>query len=310
MSMKAYPQVPVGPLLEWCHRHRTINDPQTDSQLSPVGACARRFGIDPGQVHRWNRRGHLPIWTADRLACAAGVHPTAIWGGGSGFVKTADVDAPEVVVAAQPWKSNAELIVTCARLGYIGHRVLDPTYGRGTWWKLHSPAKLVTHDIGLDGVDFRALPDEGLFDTVAFDPPYIPQGGRTSSTLTADANGATFLDRYGLRSGPRTNTELRELVRAGLAEFTRVLRPGGTLIVKCMPYVNGGAFRPMPRWIAEDAEQLGYRHIDELIHLRRPGPQPAHARQLTARRNYSILQVFRLTATAHRPPQLDLIGAD
>lgn len=81
MSGKAQPQVPIAPLLEWCHRHRTINDPVTDSQLSPVGACARRFGIDPGQVHRWNRRGHLPIWTADRLACAAGVHPTAIWGG-------------------------------------------------------------------------------------------------------------------------------------------------------------------------------------------------------------------------------------
>lgn len=192
-----------------------------------------------------------------------------------------------MILAAHPWKDNSALIADAAALGYIGDRVLDPTFGKGNWWKQHQPVELVGHDITTTGVDFRALPDIGPFDTVAFDPPYVPVGGRTTTTID------DFNQRYGLVEVPHTNEELRELIRDGMAEFRHVLTKNGTLLVKCMSYVTGGRWRPMPRWVAQDAERLGYVQIDELVHLRRPGPQPNHPVQRTARRNYSMLLVFR-----------------
>lgn len=78
-----------------------------------------------------------------------------------------------------------------------------------------------------------------------------------------------------------------------MAEAFRVTAPGGTLLVKCMSYVTSGAWRAMPRWVANDAEEIGYRQVDEFVHLRSPGMQPPRLTQRTARRNYSQLLVFK-----------------
>jgi len=86
-----------------------------------------------------------------------------------------------VIVAAQSWANNSALIESLRDLGYIGRRVLDPTYGRGNFWNTWRPDSLIAHDLA-DGIDCRALPStHGLFDTIVFDPPYIPQGGRDTS---------------------------------------------------------------------------------------------------------------------------------
>lgn len=212
----------------------------------------------------------------------------------------------DYILAANRWADNAAMIETARDLGYVSGRVLDPTYGRGNWWKNWRPGNLVAHDLMTDGVDFRALPEEGPFDTITFDPPYIPQGGRDTSTVI-EAGGSTFIDRYGLRDVPGTNTELRALIRDGMKSFTRHITRDGVVLVKCMSYVTGGRWRPMPRWIANDAEELGYIQIDELVHLRSPGPQPNHARQLTARRNYSMLLIFRWP---HAETQASLFDAE
>ena len=37
--------------------------------------------------------------------------------------------------------SNADLIVACHELGYIDGLVLDPTYGRGTFWNRFTPER-------------------------------------------------------------------------------------------------------------------------------------------------------------------------
>lgn len=198
-----------------------------------------------------------------------------------------------MIVAAQRWANNAALIEDARDLGYISGRVLDPTYGRGSWWKNWRPDNLTTHDLALDGVDFRALPSDGLFDTITFDPPYIPQGGRETSTLGEAGASGHFLDRYGLRTVPTTNGALQTLIVDGLACFREHLNRRGIVLLKCMSYVNGGRWRAMPRWLANEAEALGYVQIDELIHLRTPGPQPARDHQRTARRNYSMLLVLR-----------------
>lgn len=193
-----------------------------------------------------------------------------------------------MILSATPWTNNSDLMSAARDLGYINGPVLDPTYGKGNWWKGFRPDDLIAHDITIDGVDFRQLPEiDGSVGTVTFDPPYIPQGGRKTSTVQ------DFLTAYGLHDVPKTNEELRRLIKGGMAEAWRVLRVRGHLLVKCMPYVNGGRLRPMPRWVANDAEAIGFKQVDELVHLRRPGPQPSHPRQMTSRRNYSVLIVFR-----------------
>jgi hypothetical protein len=218
------------------------------------------------------------------------------------------------ILAAQPWITNAHLIGTVHALGYLtdDQVIVDPTYGRGNWWKQWRPPNLIAHDLRLDGVDFRQLPEAtGSVDAVAFDPPYIAQGGRDTSTLAKgthddfDRRRPDFLDRYGLDTVPTTPEGITAMAAAGITEFRRVLRPNGVLLIKAMNYVTGGRYRTQAYDILSAAILRGFRLVDELIHLRRPGPQPRHARQLTARRNYSLLFVLRRDDTLHHP---DLFG--
>lgn len=143
------------------------------------------------------------------------------------------------VLAAHRWPTNAHLIEDVARLGYLraGDVTLDPTFGEGVWWKRWSPETLIKHGPELDGVDFRALPeDSGSVDAAAYDPPYVCVGGRSTSGLTE------FFARYGLGDAPRTPALLQALINEGLRECTRVVRPGGIILVKCADYVWSGHF--------------------------------------------------------------------
>src|SRR5579862_4447487 len=92
------------------------------------------------------------------------------------------------VLAAYHWQTNGHLIADCHRLGYLldDDHVLDPTYGRGAWWKVWRPEKLTAHTRAVDGSDFRHLPyPDGAFDTIAYDPPYVAKGGRSTSGIKA-----------------------------------------------------------------------------------------------------------------------------
>lgn len=193
------------------------------------------------------------------------------------------------VMAADTWRTNADLVADLRRLGYLDddHRVLDPTYGRGKWWTKWRPADFTSSD-QRTGVDFRDLPhDDDTFDVVTFDPPYVCKGGRTTSTIP------DFDDRYGLADAPRTAAALQALIDDGLAECARVTKPGGRVLVKCQDYVSsGGLWLGVNRTI-DAAQRLGLVVEDVLHHLRRPGPQPPHRRQVHARRNLSTLLVLK-----------------
>src|SRR3546814_9896510 len=118
------------------------------------------------------------------------------------------------VLAADTWRTNADLIADVARLGHLRPewRTVDPTYGRGLWWQSWRPGELVTHDLRLDGVDFRDLPhDDDSFDAVAFDPPYVSVGGRKTTGM------ADLHDRFGLTDAPTSPAGLQELIDDGLA---------------------------------------------------------------------------------------------
>lgn len=198
------------------------------------------------------------------------------------------------VLAAATYRTNADLMAAVRSLGYITDDSygVDVTYGKGVWWKGWSPERLMTHDIIIDAVDFRQLPyPDNLFDFVAFDPPYVPVGGRASSTIPA------FNSAYGLTTVPSTVEKLHKLIVEGLKEAHRVLLPKGLVLFKTMNYTTSGSFTPQAYDTFAAVREL-FDMRDELIYLRKPGPQPkvnldgSPRRQLHARQNSSRLLVL------------------
>ncbi len=200
------------------------------------------------------------------------------------------------VLAATAWPSNAALILDVVRLGYLRETdvLLDPTYGRGLWWsKWRQPD--VKHDITMDGVDFRYLPEEdATFDSVAFDPPYIAPGGRATTGLP------DFFDRYGLGETPKRPMGLQAMNDDGLWECRRVVKKKGVVIVKTMDYITSGQMFPGTHYTLTAALSMGFKLVDRLEHLGAVRPQPPRTRkdgkpvlQQHARRNLSTLLILR-----------------
>jgi hypothetical protein len=183
---------------------------------------------------------------------------------------------------------NADLIAQIAPMYLEGRRVVDVTYGKGGWWKRYRPDGLVAHDIATDGVDFTALPyADGEWETVCYDPPYIPAGGMTTTTA------GDFQARFGINRG-RSQGELDALMFAGLAETARVTNPtDGFLLVKCSDFVNGGTFRSQTYAMWREATALGLHLHDEIVHHSGSGPGGHNIiDQLRARRHHSKLLIF------------------
>lgn len=192
---------------------------------------------------------------------------------------------PPPILAATSWVDNAAMIADIIRLGYLNPAtddVADLTYGEGNWWTdATRPRSFVCHDkYKLDGVDFCDLPEvDGVFDVVAYDPPYTAIGGKTTTTIP------DFHDDYGLDQAPETSSPatLQALINTGLGEVRRVLRPphrvegeyvGGIAIVKCMNYVTSGSLWPGAHYTLVHALSLGFKVEEIWPHVGRPGPQP------------------------------------
>lgn len=193
---------------------------------------------------------------------------------------------------------NAPLIAEAARLWIRpDDRVLDVTYGRGKFWDIFNPFILIPHDLALDGVDFRNLPEkDGSIDVVVFDPPYVSKGGRkTSGIVEMD-------DRYGLTTAARTPAELLAVNAEGMKEAARVLVPGGRLFVKCMDYVSSGKMVLGRHHAVATCLALGLEQVDEFVHHSGTGPQPQGRRQVHSRRSHSFLCIFQ--KPARRRPKI------
>jgi tRNA G10 N-methylase Trm11 len=206
-----------------------------------------------------------------------------------------------MILRATNWRTNGQMIADMHELGYVcdEHVVLDPTYGRGKWWTVYRPPLLIAHDLHtLDGVSWTELPEaDNSVDTATFDPPYVTAGGRKTSTQP------DFQNRYGLDKAPTTLLGLHELIVEGIVEIKRVLKPRGLMLLKAMNYVSGGRYRSAAYELKDEAENLGFRLIDEFVHLGKPGPQPKNRRcvdgvkvpspQVHGRSNYSLLFVMQ-----------------
>jgi hypothetical protein len=201
-------------------------------------------------------------------------------------------DVLEPLMAHGTWATNAELIADLGRMGRYLHddyRTLDPTWGKGRFWTLWQPADLTGCDlnpakspIGYP-VDFTALPfDPASFDAVVFDPPYKLNG----TPSAAD-------EPYGVDL-VASREERHRLIRLGITECVRVVRPDGWVLVKCQDQVNGGKVRWQTRMFADHAEALGCRLVDA-AQIESYRPQPPGTAQKHLRRNYSTLLIFQAT---------------
>lgn len=200
----------------------------------------------------------------------------------------------EPILAARTWPTNGHLIAACHDLGYLkdSDHILDPTWGRGTWWKVWSPKKLTKHDIKIDGVDFRQLPyPDGHFDACAYDPPYVAKGGRKTSGIKS------MDERYGQDNCPATPKLLQELINDGLTEMHRVVKPRGVVLVKCQCYVSSGKLWQGDYFTQQHALALAFEVITAFRHIA-DGGRPQSERNRTGPQkhplnNYSTLFVLR-----------------
>ena len=195
---------------------------------------------------------------------------------------------------------NSFLIRACAKL-YIpdGALVADVTFGLGRFWTKTNTTRftllksdLMSRDSSVTQMDLRALSyqTESL-DVVVLDPPYLHR-----SNATTDEGKHRFDRAYNNASttGAMNHSDIIELYEAGITEAWRVLKPGGTLWVKCKDEVETDQ-RFSHIELHEIAVKLGFRAKDlfVLVSNSLPVHKEWRGQQLHARKTHSFLWVFK-----------------
>lgn len=180
------------------------------------------------------------------------------------------------IKAADYYVNNARLMEAVAKLWIkTGDTVLDPTYGKGGFWKRHRPGVLIASDLYVKNedvsvCDFRKMPwADGAMDVVVFDPAYVTPGGRDTSTIPV-MNTA-----YGMDTAEATLDGQWDVILEGMAECHRVLKPGGIFMQKVMPYISSGRYQNYPFLVTYAMGNLGLRVVDQFMLVKKSGgPQP------------------------------------
>jgi hypothetical protein len=189
---------------------------------------------------------------------------------------------------------NADLIAAVARL-YLpkGCRVADITYGRGVFWQKVNLAdyRLSKSDkitCPSSPHDFRQLPYQaGFFDVVVFDPPYAHAGDSMKvEPCYQTASTASGLSHQDIMAG----------YERGMTEAARVLKPGGTLWVKCADEIEHGVQQRSHMEVFQFAQRLGLIDQDLFLLMQEGRPVTNTTKQKHARKNCSFLWVFRKPA--------------
>jgi hypothetical protein len=213
--------------------------------------------------------------------------------------------------------TNAALLAEVSKLwiDLENDIVLDATAGKLAFWRKVRPVHLIAHDLDMDGVDLRSLPEaSNCVDVLVLDPPYATSGSTGTST-TLD-----YRQRYGLDlavpidapAGKRhvsPDTTL-DLYRGGILEAARVLKKTGRLLIKCQAAVYWKELVPFPSLIWQLARGAGFRLADEFVLESGLGPQPLMQngkprQQYNSRKIHSVLQVY--VKGKHRWPSSNFI---
>lgn len=164
--------------------------------------------------------------------------------------------------------------------------VRDVTFGKGVFWKQVDTSKFKTFRISDSEEDFRRLSDEDKsFDVVVLDPPYLP-------THDGDVK-ASIADQYRINeTAPRSIAAITALYAQGMAEAARILRPGGTLIVKCQDQIESHKRHWTHIDIFNIANAIKLRPIDLFVSAQPQTPLMRQEKQHHARSNHSFFWVF------------------
>jgi hypothetical protein len=188
--------------------------------------------------------------------------------------------------------NNAQAILDAAKLGYLRETdfILDATYGKGRFWKLWRPNRVLANDLyerspEIDThEDYRALSSRpGVYGVTVFDPPYKLNG--TGGSHPSD-------EGYGVATPYQNIDDMITGIALGFAECVRVTKTGGYILNKTQAQVVSGRKRWLDLETAVWARDLDCRLVDQLYvyGYRR---QPEGRRQVHARSNVSVLQIYR-----------------
>jgi len=258
--------------------------PENEAQTRPLTRLK-----DPAQ---WRRAWHTAVKLAaaeKRPVTARDTEEGVRRLDGNGRIEPAGADGEPVFNCIQG--TNADLIATVARL-YLkkGDRLADITFGRGVFWRnlnLSDYLFYKSDKITCPGSphDFRQLPYKArFFDVVVFDPPYAhyAEGMRVEPCYQ---NAST--------AGRLSHRDIMEGYERGMTEATRILKPGGTLWVKCADEVEASHQRRGHVEVFQVAQRLGLEDEDLFILMQETPPVTNGRRQRHARKNCSFLWVFR-----------------
>lgn len=177
------------------------------------------------------------------------------------------------IMAADYYVNNARLMEAVAKLWIKPDDVvIDPTYGKGGFYRRFRPGHLCGTDIKpeLGGIDFRNMPwVDGMADVVVFDPAYVTPGGRDTSTIP-EMNQA-----YGMDTAEASVAAQWDVIVEGMVECYRVLKPGGIFMQKCMPYISSGRYQNYPFLVTYEMGNLDLEVVDQFMLVKKSaGPQP------------------------------------
>jgi hypothetical protein len=234
----------------------------------------------------------------DRPECQRACSSARQWASRAGLrLRPIDPPMPNHVRTGG-YRNNADLIAAAVRLHVPdGALVVDVTWGFGVFWKRFAGRPRRFTLIGSDirkppdipptvslCADFRQLPfaDESV-DVVVLDPPYTHCG----HYINNHRYGAALTDHL-------RHPQIMELYRAGMVEARRVLRPGGTLWVKCKDEFGDGK-QNRSHITLHNIALVDLRLKDlELFTLRaKPPPTRRHQWQRHALKTESYLWVFK-----------------
>jgi len=174
-----------------------------------------------------------------------------------------------------------------------GSKVADVTYGKGVFWRrVPKDAYNVLPTDLESGVDCRHLPYESAsIDCVVFDPPYMHTPG--GSAHVDHQNYERYYKNNKANSEKKYHDAVLDLYLTAAREAWRVLREGGSYIVKCQDEVCANQQRLTHVELIAELHKYGFR-TEDLFVVVRTG-RPGVSRLLTqahARKNHSYFIVF------------------
>ncbi len=175
----------------------------------------------------------------------------------------------------------------------LGSTVADVTYGKGVFWRRVPGTAYTLRKTDLStGVDCRSLPyEDGSIDAVVFDPPYMHTPG--GSAHINHQNYEAYYRNNQASSEKKYHEAVLDLYYSTSREVLRVLREGGTYIVKCQDEVCANQQRLTHVELINELTDYGFVVEDLFVVLRNARPGVSRLlRQAHARKNHSYFLVF------------------